>query len=193
MFNLNDSNFGGGVTIFNNGNAGKVENVKMNVVKKLATDPDNAPDYKLIFKDVAGSEINVGFYYHKDNPNFDEKRNKDLETWTVSRALSAARSVVPSDFVFPEVSNSKEALDTLFKIVKDNAENNNVNVYVTYGTSTKPSQYLQLRYFNFVENMNTPQNLSKLKPSPADLMERITPDQTISESAVTPNTLNSGW
>ena len=67
MFNLNDANFGGGVTVFNNGNTGKVENVKMSVTKKSATDPDNSPDYKLIFTDVTGGQVNVGFYYHKDN------------------------------------------------------------------------------------------------------------------------------
>jgi photosystem II stability/assembly factor-like uncharacterized protein len=50
----------------------KVENVKMSVVKKSATDNDNAPDYKLIFTDTTGAQLNTGFYYHKDNEMADE-------------------------------------------------------------------------------------------------------------------------
>lgn len=182
MFNLNDASFGGGVTVFNNGNTGKVENVKMSVTKKTSTDPDNSPDYKLIFTDVTGGQVNVGFYYHKNNELYDEKRNRDLETWLVSRVLSAAKSVVPSDFVFPEVSSSKEALDSLFKIIKDNSDDKLVNVYVTYGTVNKPSQYLGLRYFNFVESADTPANMSRLKTSPNDQMEKVTADEPLSTS-----------
>lgn len=180
MFNLNDASFGGGVTVFNNGNTGKVENVKMSVTKKSSTDPDNSPDYKLVFSDVTGGQINTGFYYHKDNELYDEKRNRDLETWLVSRVLSAAKSVVPNDFVFPEVSSSKEALDSLFKIIKDNSDDKLVNVYVTYGTVNKPSQYLGLRYFNFVESADTPANMSRLKTSANDQMEKVTADAPLS-------------
>ena len=176
MFNLNDASFGGGATVFNNGNTGKVENVKMSVTKKTATDPDNSPDFKLIFTDTTGGQINTGFYYHKDNEMADEKRNRDMETWLVSRVLSAAKAVVPTDFTFPEVTTSKEALNSLFKIINDHAANTLVNVYVTYGTTAKPSQYLSTRYFNFVENANTPASMTRLKPSANDMMEKLVAD-----------------
>ena len=176
MFNLNDASFGGGATVFNNGNTGKVENVKMSVTKKTAADPDNSPDFKLIFTDTTGGQINTGFYYHKDNEMADEKRNRDMETWLVSRVLSAAKAVVPTDFTFPEVTTSKEALNSLFKIINDHAANTLVNVYVTYGTTAKPSQYLSTRYFNFVENANTPASMTRLKPSANDMMEKLVAD-----------------
>lgn len=176
MFNLNDASFGGGATVFNNGNTGKVENVKMSVTRKTATDPDNSPDFKLIFTDTTGGQINTGFYYHKDNEMADEKRNRDMETWLVSRVLSAAKAVVPTDFTFPEVTTSKEALNSLFKIINDHAANTLVNVYVTYGTTAKPSQYLSTRYFNFVENANTPASMTRLKPSANDMMEKLVAD-----------------
>lgn len=176
MFNLNDASFGGGATVFNNGNTGRVENVKMSVVKKTSTDPDNSPDYKLIFTDVAGGQINTGFYYHKNNEMADEKRNKDMETWLVSRVLSATKAVVPSDFKFPDVSTSKEALDSLFKIIKENADDKAVNVYVTYGTTAKPSQYLSTRYFNFVESAEVSESMSRLKTSPNDMMVKMQAD-----------------
>ena len=179
MFNLNDANFGGGATVFNNGNTGKVENVKMSVTKKSATDPDNAPDYKLIFTDVTGGQVNTGFYYHKDNEMYDEKRNNDLKTWLLSRILSAAKSVLPTDFKFQEFEENtspNEVVDYLFKLIKDNSEGKLVNVYVTYGTVNKPSKYLSTRYFNFVESADTPANMTKLKPSNNDQMVKLEAD-----------------
>lgn len=192
MFNLNDANFGGGVTVFNNGNTGKVENVRMSVTKKLSTDPDNAPDYKLIFTDVSGGQVNQGFYYHKNNDLYDTKKNEDMEKWLISRVLSAAKSVIPNDYVFPEVSSSKEALDSLFKIIKDNSDDKLVNVYVTYGTVNKPSQYLGLRYFNFVEAVDTPANMSRLKSSPNDQMTKVTADEPITNGSEAP-TQKPSW
>ena len=176
MFNLNNASFGGGATVFNNGNTGKVENVKMSVTKKTAADPDNSPDFKLIFTDTTGGQINTGFYYHKDNEMADEKRNRDMETWLVSRVHSAAKAVVPADFEYPMYETSKEALNSLFKIINDNAASTLVNVYVTYGTTAKPSQYLSTRYFNFVENASTPANMTRLKPSANDMMEKLVAD-----------------
>jgi hypothetical protein len=182
MFNLNDASFGGGITVFNNGNAGKVENVTMSVTKKLSTDADNAPDFKLVFTDINGAQINQGFYYHKNNDMNTEQKNKDMEGWLIGRVLSAAKSVVPEDFVFPEVATSKEALDSLFTIIRNNCENKKVNVYVTYGTKTKPSQYLSLRYFNFVEAADTPESKSKLKFSANDELIKLVPDNSKQES-----------
>ena len=193
MFNLNDASFGGGATVFNNGNTGKVENVKMSVTKKTAADPDNSPDFKLIFTDTTGGQINTGFYYHKDNEMADEKRNRDMETWLVSRVLSAAKAVVPADFTFPEVTTSKEALNSLFKIINDNAASTLVNVYVTYGTTAKPSQYLSTRYFNFVENASTPANMTRLKPSANDMMEKLVADAPSTDNAAGTSTTTANW
>ena len=191
MFNLNDASFGGGATVFNNGNTGKVENVKMSVTKKTAADPDNSPDFKLIFTDTTGGQINTGFYYHKDNEMADEKRNRDMEMWLVGRVHSAAKAVVPADFVFPDVTTSKEALNSLFKIINDHAASTLVNVYVTYGTTAKPSQYLSTRYFNFVENASTPANMTRLKPSANDMMEKLVADAPSTDnSAGTSTTAN---
>lgn len=184
-FNLNDENFGGGgVTVFNNGNTGKVENVKMYVTKKSPEDNDLAPDYKLVFTDVAGGQINQGFYYHKVNEQDDEKRNKDKQTWLISRILSAAKAVVGKDFIFtefPENTPMNTIVDYLFKIIRENSEDKMVNVYATYGTVDRPSQYLGARYFNFVENIDTPSNMSKLMFSKNDQMEKLKADEPKNE------------
>lgn len=189
-FNLNDSSFDGGVAIFNGGIAGKVENVKMSVEKKQPGDADNIPDYKLIFKQENGATINQGFYYHKNNDTYDAKRNADLERWTVSRVLSAAKSVVANDFVFPTVSTSKEAMDSLFKIIKDNTDDKFVNVFVTYGTVTKPSQYLGLRYFEFVEPAKA--SPSKLVRKNGDMMDKLIADAPTTSTNTTTSDA-SGW
>ena len=192
MFNLNDASFGGGATVFNNGNTGKVENVKMSVTKKTAADPDNSPDFKLIFTDTTGGQINTGFYYHKDNEMADEKRNRDMETWLVSRVHSAAKAVVPADFEYPMYETSKEALNSLFKIINDHAASTLVNVYVTYGTTAKPSQYLSTRYFNFVENASTPANMTRLKPSANDMMEKLVADSPSTDNTAGTST-TANW
>ncbi len=192
MFNLNDKNFGGGATVFNNGVAGKIENVTLDVNKREMSDPDNSPDYKVVFTDVAGGQINTGFYYHKDNAMYDEKRNRDLEGWTVGRVLSIAHAVLPEEFVFPEVTSSKQAMDSLFKIIKDNCGGKTVNLYTNYGTKAKPSQYLSTRYFNFIEKTGTPENVSKLKFSPNDNLDKLTPDAPASTGG-TIATAKAAW
>lgn len=176
MFNLNDESLNGGVAIFNNGNAGKVNNVDMTVEKKPASDTGNTPDYKLIFTAEDNTSVNQGFYYFTQNPQNSEEQNRKNEGYLISRVLSAAKAVVASDYKFPEVANSKEALDTLFGIIRDEGKDKKVNVFVTYGTNTRPSKYLGVRYFDFVEAADTPEGLSRLKTKNVDMMERVLPD-----------------
>ena len=182
MFNLNDKSFDGGSAIFNGGNAGKVNNVKITVEKKKSTDPDNSPDYKVFYKDEQGAIINQGFYYHKDNALYDDKKNKDNEVYLVSRVLSIAKTIVEKDYVFAEYQTSKEAVDGLFKLINDNSVDKIVNVFVTYGTINKPSQFLGLRYFSFVETVDA--SPSRLVKNNTDQMERIAADAPKAESEV---------
>lgn len=184
-FNLNDKSFDGSVAIFNNGIAGKVNNVRIAVTKKTALDKDIAPDYKVIFSDAIG-DVNLGFYYPAPNSLFDEKRNKDLEVWTIGRILSIAKSVLPKDFVFENKETAKEVVDYLFSLIKQNCEGKTVNVFVTYGTIQKASKYLGLRYFDFVESSDT--TVSRLAKKPADLMERIEADAPATDSTSAPAT-----
>lgn len=189
MFNLNDASLGEGITIFNNGNPGKVKNVTMSVTKKESGDHEQAPDYKLIFTETSGASVNTGFYYFVPKSDKSDVENLKSEGYLISRLLSAARAVVPMDFVFPEVANSKEAIDSLCKIIKEHGPNKKVNVYVTYGTKERPNNkgYLGVRYFDFVESADTPDEKSRLRAHPRDLMEKILPDAPIQEST------NKSW
>jgi hypothetical protein len=157
----------------------------MSVTKKSSIDQDKAPDYKLIFTADDNTSVNQGFYYFESNPENSEEKNGKNEGYLISRVLSAAKAVVPKDFKFPEVSNSKEALDALFTIMKEHAPNNKVNVFVTYGTKERPGQYLGLRYFDFVESADTLENTSRLKVKNMDMMERVVPDAPVADAPTT--------
>lgn len=170
MFNLNDDNQFGGSGVFNNGKAGLVKNVKISVEERPVG--TNQPHYKLVATDGTGS-ANQGFYYPEPNPQKDAAANEKTAKMNIGRVLHAAKAVMGDDYVFPEVSSAKEAYDTLFKLIKENSKDKLFNVYATYGTKARPSQYLGLRFFDFIEAATDD---TKLHPKAMDMMEPITPD-----------------
>lgn len=189
-FNLNERGNDNRVAIFNNGIAGKVENVKIEVSKKSTADADNVPDYKLTVTDATGSQVNQGFYYHKDNTMYSSEKNEANAGYLVDRVLSIARAVVPEDFVFPEVTDANNALDVLFNIVRQYSDQP-VNVYTNYGTKEKPSKYLSLRFFDFIEKANNTE-YSRLKARGNDQLERLIEDAP-KDSENNNTTTSGGW
>ncbi len=176
-FNLNDDSLsGGGSAVFNNGIAGKVDGVKIDVTKRGSDENENAPDYKLVFTDATGLQVNQGFYYHKNNDMFPEEKNEANAGYLVGRVLSAAKAIVPEGFTFPDVEGKQvnEIIDILFNIIRENSTNGTVNIFTTYGTKTKPSQFLGLRFFDFIERGDT--KYSKLREKGNDMMERLVED-----------------
>jgi hypothetical protein len=194
MLDLNGKEFAEKkISIFNGGVAGAVDNTTISVEKKKSTDPQTYPDYKLIVEDEDGQKINQGFYYPSDNPQKDAEANKKRANMEVGRVLSIARAVVGTSYEFPAVNGAKEAFDTLFKIIHDNAGASKFRVFVTYGQVSYPSKYLGLRYFDFIEPSELEGKKTKMTAKPNDLMERITPDEPqagggASASASTPST-----
>ena len=168
--------------VFNNGMAGKVEGVKLEVEKRRADEPDTYPAYKLVISDDAGNTVNQGFYHFTPSPQKTDQQNEAMSGYLIDRIQSASDSVVPEGFVYPEivetgdyVKDTNTAVDVLFKVIKENQDNNKVNVFVTYGTKQKPSKYLNLRYFNFIEKTGQV-GYSKLIEKGDDLMDRIKED-----------------
>ncbi len=178
--NLNDRQFvDNSPKIFNNGIAGKVEGVTLSVERKPTGDTSNIPDYKLIATDDREASVNVGFYHFSANPRKNEKENARSQQLFLSRIVSLAKAVMGEEYELPEVETAKEALDFIMRLVSENAGTKKFNVYVTYGTTTRPSQYLGLRYFDFIEPANTDPKRSKLVRKNIDLMEQLTPDNTL--------------
>lgn len=196
LFNFNErSVMSGGVAVFNNGNAGKVEDVKIEVAKRRADESDTYPMYKVIMTDKLGAQMNQGFYEFTENSMKDAEGNAKMSGYLIDRVLSIAQAVVPEGFVYPDIAetgnlvkDTNVALDTLFKIINEHSKNTNVNVFTTYGTKQKPSRFLGLRYFNFVEKAGNT-GFSRLTPKGDDQMERITEDapQTDNTSGGTSN------
>lgn len=180
-FDLNDSKYEGGSSVFNNGVAGKIENVEVTVEKRKADEPDTYPPYKLVVNDGSGAApLTLGFYTEES----DEKR----QDMNIQRVKSIAKAVVPKDFVYPSVSSYTEAMNSLFKIIKDNSEGKKVNVFASYGYAGKPSKYLGLRFFNFIESVD--ETYSRLKATPNDVMIRPVEDAPVADS---PLAVSSGW
>jgi hypothetical protein len=170
MFDLNGNEFQEN-SIFNGGNAGLVKNIDISIEKK--TDSGNTPDYKLVAKD-AGGTVNVGFYYITPNPQKTEEENAKWEKLNVSRVVHIARAVMGKDYTFPSVTSAKQAYDVLFDLISKNCINKKFNVYVTYGTTNKPSKYLGFRFFSFIESSDN--ESSTLLHKAGDLLERPTED-----------------
>jgi ABC-type histidine transport system ATPase subunit len=191
MFDLNGDEFKSqSVAIFNNGVAGKVDNVSIKIEKKKADDADNAPDYRVIFSDAIGS-VNLGIYYPS------EQSTEQQIKLTVGKTLAIARAVLGDDYVFPNVSTAKEAIDTCMKLVNKEQEDAKVNIFVTYGTQGNPKGYLGVyKNFDFIEKAGTVNSKLRLTKNPAkpqynDLLERVEPDTAPQEASAPAD--NGGW
>lgn len=175
MFNLNEKVAGSAV--FNNGVAGKATNVSVTIEKRKVDEPDSYPDYKLVVSDESGGiPINQGFYINAED---DDKRQQ----MTYQRVKSIADAVVDEGFVYPEVNGYVDALNTLFKVIRENSDGKKVDVFVTYGYTGKPSKYLGLRMFNFIQKPNA--SFDRLKPSNTDVLERPEADAPKADGAGT--------
>ena len=187
MIDLNGKQFEG-TAIFNGGNAGLAENVTLAVTKRQVSEPENYPNYKLVVKDEAGSEVSQGFYVFKPQAGKTDEQNQTRENQEISRLIHLGRAVMGPEFEFPQVNSMQEAYDAIFGIVTDNAPGNKYNVFVTYGTARKPSKYLGIRYFDFIEPTS---GVSKLRVRNSDNMERVVPDAAFNGATTNTSTLDS--
>lgn len=186
--NLNDKQFETtAIKVFNGGKAGLVKNVAVSVTKKTPAEADNAPDYKLILTDEEGAELNEGFYYFTPRQGASTEEVKTSEGYELTRLVHLARAVMGADAQLPEVNTVREALDSIMKLVSNNAGGKTFNVFVNYGTTVRPSQYLRLRRFNFIESSEV--ESTTLVQGTKDNMQRITPDTPVTPPAAAA----SGW
>lgn len=201
-FNLNERSMmsGNDTVVFNNGIAGKVEDVKIEVTKRRADEPDNYPAYKVIFTDKNGAQMNQGFYEFTKNTAKTDDENEKLSGYLIDRVLSIAQAVVPEGFVYPDipetgnlVEDTNKALGTIFKVINENQDNAKVNVFATYGTKQRPDKYLRLRYFNFIEKAGNT-GYSKLTEKGDDMMERLIEDAPKQENSQdAPKSNGASW
>lgn len=188
MINLNDTQFEG-TRVFNDGKAGLVTDVTIEVEKKQPSDLETSPDYRLIVEDQHGGRINRGFWYFKPLADADAKKNGERQTQEISRLVHLARAVMGADYELPAVNSVKEAYDVVFTMVRDNAGSKKFNVFTTYGSVNKPSKYLELRYFDFIESAVKEED-TKFSARNTDLLTRVIPDE---QEVISTGTSSDKW
>lgn len=124
MLNLND--FDKEFSVFNDGNAGIVEKVKIRVEMKGPEDPDNYPKYKLIASDGKG-EINEGFFVQTDEEKFGKFQAQKL--LNLYRGVVLGKTDGKIDLVF---NTPEEALDVIMREVAKASKGRQFKVAVTY-------------------------------------------------------------
>lgn len=186
----NEKEFDTAPKVFNGGEAGEAKG-EIYVKKKGDDDHPNSPDYKLFVKDDKG-EINQGFYYPTRREGSTDAAFKSYITREVGRVLSIARAATADieGFVFPEVDGAKEAFDTLFKIIAKESKGKKFRVYTNYGTSFRPSSWLQLRYFDFIKPES---DTSAFRANNDDLLARVVPDKEEDSFGIESESLDDDW
>ena len=171
MYNLNDNAFDAKEVsaIFNNGEAGLVENVTINISKKKAEDKENAPDYKLTFKDAGGAEVSSSYWYVKQATNYATVEELVKKQGTAMKHVIHA--IYGKGFQIPvNATTPEQLLDQSMKVIRDGITANpatTYRVFATYGTLTSTKEYIQPRsWVPFIENMEVPIEETVLKLSP---------------------------
>jgi len=142
---LNAKEFDGNV-IFNDGVAGIVENVTIQVGKKELTDGENYPDYKLKFVAPNNASVDKGFYHLDENAENFEKRLKGLG----SELKHIWGNLIGPEAVIPEFDTHKEMLNVMFSKFREAIAASPDDLYrvtVNYGNLMYPQQYLRVQMF----------------------------------------------
>lgn len=167
----------GGVAIFNNGTAGKVLGVSLDVKKKGVDYQDegkNKPDYQVTYTDASGATTNEGFYYLNEkthNAQYGDFNKAVEKQWNKFATIILAAGQDPT---LNNATNAKEVLDQVAMLTKKAVVGNSFNIFANYGTKQNPKKYLQVRsWVPFIEIAGTDESVSKLKASNLDQIERI--------------------
>jgi hypothetical protein len=184
----------GGATIFNNGVAGRVENVTVEVKKKGVDYQDegkNKPDYQVTYTDTNGASTNEGFYYLNEkthNAQYGDFAKAVEKQWNKFANIILAADQDPT---LNEPKDSKEVLDQVAILTKKAVEGKIFNVFSNYGTKQNPKKYLQIRsWVPFIEASNTVDTDSKLKAGNLDQIERI---EIPVSGSVSTTSVTEGW
>ncbi len=182
-FNLNDASYDAGTNsaIFNNGTAGVVDNCKSRLERTKQDDKSNpnAPDYKIFFADSAGAEVNMAFWYPKEDDTNENIMRFLKKLKHLAHCFCGEEATLPS-------GDPKSILDGVMKMVKDSGMQMPVRVMTNYGTNGNEQRYLRVRNFvPFVEPMTVLKDDSKLRNSNIENFSRPAAEET-SGSVATP-------
>ena len=190
-FNLNDASYdaSSNSAIFNNGVAGVVDNCKARLERTKQDDKENpnAPDYKIFFADSAGAEVNMAFWYPKEDDT-DENIIRFLKKLKhISHCFCGDDAQLPS-------GSPKVILDGVMKMVKDTGLAMPVRVVTNYGTTGREKRYLNVRNFvPFVEPMTVLKDETRLRPVNIENLERPAAEETSGAVAKSAGSDDDSW
>lgn len=167
----------GGVAIFNNGEAGRVEGVTIEVKKKGVDYQDegkNKPDYQITYTDSAGASTNEGFYYLNPKTHNDKYGTFDKAVEKQWNKLANIILAADEDPTLNAPADAKAVLDQVAMLTKKAVVNKTFNVFSNYGTKQNPKKFLQVRsWVPFIESADTTESDSRLKAGGLDQIVRI--------------------
>lgn len=186
MINLNEKEFDAKtVSIFNEGNAGLVENVTL--LKIEPKDPNGnakAPDFKIFFKDEAGNELSFGMYAVDMTREYGQQQLKKQAILL----KHFAHTFISKSYEFPIFETPEAMLSGVLRAIKDVIDiTKKYRVFTNYGTTMKQSNFINLRNFApCVEPMTVALEDTRLKASTIEVLQRAQADEI--SGAVTTNT-----
>ena len=188
--NFNDeAQFISELSIFNEGNAGIVENVEIRVNKKGPDEAEKLPVYKIIAKDKYG-ELNEGFFY------YESLEEDGFKKYQAQRLIRLAKGILGDDIEFPPFATPKEALDHIMAMVAKGSRGKLFRVAICYGTTKRPEKYLRFKSFRrFIESMDIPFADTQLKLEAMDNTVRKQETPTTEEevnSLIMPTATSTG-
>lgn len=179
MIDLNseDYNQKEGKAIFNEGNAGIVDNVRVSLVRRKPEDKETAPDYKVVFTDEKGAECNTSFWYVEKPTTYDTVEKLIQKQGKVLKHL--AHAILGDNFKFPPFANAKEMLDGIMKSLNGGlAKAGTFRIFANYGTKDYPKSFIQPRsWVPFMESSTVALDATRLKPGNIDQMTRKEEDK----------------
>lgn len=191
MIDLNSNEFDTNeVKIFNNGEAGIVNDCDFAVEAKKLDDKDNAPDWKVVITDPQGGSVNKGFWV------------VDGQGETLTKRIKAQgielKSLITAVFGETKLPTFKSPAEMLNGVMQKLATANGkvkVRAIVNYGSEAYPSNYLRLnRYSPYIENMSVDLENSSLRHSKNSLLAQ--PEETSTEElleSTTSSTKEVDW
>lgn len=179
MFNFNEQDLekADESKVFNDGTAGKVENVTASMEKlgvEYQSDSPNAPKYRVLFTDSEGRKTNRACFEIKaaDFPDQWNRTFKDTikKEWAyLAKIAEHTKGVKPMSF---------ETAEELYSQMYTNGiGTEELNVFANYGSTNSPKDRIEVRkWLPAVEPAGTPSSESKLVAGNIDQMSFITPD-----------------
>lgn len=185
-FNFNDQDLekAGESKVFNNGKAGRVENVSVSM-EKLGTDYEsdspNAPKYRVLFEDGEGRKINRACF-KINSADYPDQWGRTYEQaikkeWAyLAKIAEHTKGVKPMSF-----TDADGLFEQMYQSGIGVAQ---INIFVNYGSTSSPKDRLDIRkWLPAVEAAGTTLEETKLRPGSFDQMDFVAPDSEEEDAA----------